>query len=51
MQERGPESLSDQEKRDLLSDPDSMRTLHCLAWQSTEGGPVDFNQTALSQKA
>ncbi|MEO3430354.1 glucans biosynthesis glucosyltransferase MdoH [Pelagibius sp. CAU 1746] len=38
-QEGGPGCLSRDEKRDLLSDPTSMATLHALAWQGREDQP------------
>jgi membrane glycosyltransferase len=38
LQENGPASLSQAEKRDLLCDPTSMATLHALAWQE-DGAP------------
>ncbi len=39
LQENGPDSLSRDEKRDLLCDSTSMATLHALAWQSSDPAP------------
>ena len=39
VQENGADSLSRDEKRDLLGDPTSMATLHALAWQTREPLP------------
>jgi len=36
LQENGPDSLSRDEKRDLLCDPTSMATLHALAWEASD---------------
>jgi membrane glycosyltransferase len=38
-QENGPDSLSREEKRDLLCDPTSMATLHALAWEASDRAP------------
>ncbi|MGE5768003.1 MAG: glucans biosynthesis glucosyltransferase MdoH, partial [Bacteroidota bacterium] len=40
LQENGAESLTREEKRDLLCDPTSMATLHALAWQGREEPPA-----------
>ena len=40
LQENGPQSLSREEKRDLLCDPTSMATLHALAWQARDDSPA-----------
>ncbi len=38
-QEKGAAGLTSGEKRDLLSDPESMSSLHALAWRAIDSGP------------
>ncbi|WP_299395380.1 glucans biosynthesis glucosyltransferase MdoH [Pelagibius sp.] len=50
LQEQGVESLTRSQRSDLLSDPASMTTLHALAWQSSEEGPLSLGQSATEGK-